>query len=328
MSDSENVDPMSKASPTKKHKNHPNQDFCKPTRNIRLVTKPKRLETPAKKPLQTSPFSRPASTSAPNSAPPRASAGRSPRSKAIHPFARRSVGTGTPSRSKPRAFASLQGPRATLSIDSALNKTYNASRPKSKLAPVAGISCKKSWNFEIHVDTEQEEMGNLMEHSTSILDISDHERNDSPKDDRGKENIPPAESLHPTVTAQPSGNSRATDMTDEPREPLGELNLQDFVPEGVNPSEAVLIFEDEPEVGSSTKKARSPLSITETSEVDEPAQHSEQPQLLNHQTISSIINNSSPLTKDSSSDSTSSAPTDFEIWESDSSTEEATSTDC
>ena len=314
------------SSPTKKHKNQTSQDLCKPAGNIRLVTKPTRVETPVKSPLQSSPFTRPTSISAPSSAPIRAAAvGRFPTSKSFKPFARRNLGTGTPSKARPSAPAHSHAPRLQLSTSEALSKT--APRSKSKLGPVAGVKLKESWNFEIYIDTQQEEMANLMEHSTSILDISDDECGTSLKDHSGKENIPPEELLDSAVSTQSSTNpSRLIQMADEPREPLGELDSADFIPEGVDPSEAILVLED-PEVGTSAKKARSPLSITSTSAVDEPAKQAQQPELLPSETISNIINNSIPPPKDSTVQNNVSVTGDFDIWESGSSTEESASTD-
>ena len=51
---------------------------------------------------------------------------------------------------------------------------------------------KDGWFFEIHEDTPDETLTNLMEFSTGVLDISDDEDRRREKDDRGKENIPPA----------------------------------------------------------------------------------------------------------------------------------------
>ncbi|KAI5282331.1 hypothetical protein KEM52_003710, partial [Ascosphaera acerosa] len=49
-----------------------------------------------------------------------------------------------------------------------------------------------AWDFEIHADTQEDEITNLMEHSTSILDISDDGDRERRRAARGKENIPPS----------------------------------------------------------------------------------------------------------------------------------------
>ena len=321
LSDSENVDPLVNASPTKKRKNQVNQDIRKPVGSIHL-TKPSRIKTPVKK---ASPFILPTPFDAPKSAPIRgAAAGRLPKSNAFKPFARGSLGIGTSYKVRPSSLVSRHAPRTALSISEHFSKT--APRSKIKLGPVASVPSKKSWNFEIYVDTEQEEMANLMEHSTSTLDISDDEGGVSPKDDRGKENIPPEELSDSISSAQLSINpSRLIQMPDELREPLGELNPADFVPEGIDASDVVLVLEDRPEAG---KKARSPLSITETSAIDEAAQATQQPELFASETISNIINNSARSSGHSAPQNTASATGDFEIWESGSSTEDSAPTDC
>ncbi|KAM6518834.1 hypothetical protein FSOLCH5_007597 [Fusarium solani] len=55
---------------------------------------------------------------------------------------------------------------------------------------------KASWFFEIHEDTPEQEMTNLLQHSTCVLDISSDEESERKRsrdraEGRDKENIPP-----------------------------------------------------------------------------------------------------------------------------------------
>ncbi|KAL1959387.1 hypothetical protein VTO42DRAFT_2190 [Malbranchea cinnamomea] len=327
LSDSENVDPQSAASPTKRHKNWLGHACCKPMGGVGLVAKPKVIATPAKRVTAVPPSSCPASRSSPKSTPLRAPAGRSLKSKAAKVFY---CSVGRTSQMNPLPFAKRHAPRAPFSVAEALSGPSRAFRSKSTgLTPAAGLQYRKSWNFEIYVDSEQEEMANLMEHSTSILDIGDDEDKASSKDDRGKENIPPNE-LSNGMTSDnidtlpaPTNPSRHTDMSDESREPLGELNPGDFVPEGLDAPNPIPVSEDEP-AGHPPRKTSSPLSITETSTVDELAR-AEQAQLPVPEVINVGIDNSTPsANSDASAHSINLViSSKFEIWESGSATEEA-----
>lgn len=127
---------------------------------------------------------------------------------------------------------------------------------------------KDSWFFAIHEDTEEELATNLMEHSTCILDISsDEESSTRLRDERGKENIAPADDISQTRSSGPSSSSSGVDRMGEvevnemnmddlkknmkrrargdeieiDREPLGALKAEDFYPEGCDESSVFLI---------------------------------------------------------------------------------------
>ena len=124
------------------------------------------------------------------------------------------------------------------SIDAALAGTVPTLALKSKSGPRT-----RGWHFDIHEDTPDEEMANLMEHSTCTLDISDDEAGSPFKGDKdNKENIPPVDGpaavlhLATQVTA-----TRRDMMTDEPRTPLGDLVAQDFYAAGCDATSVILI---------------------------------------------------------------------------------------
>ncbi|SLM34635.1 hypothetical protein LPUS_03494 [Lasallia pustulata] len=124
-----------------------------------------------------------------------AAAGRSPKSNRIGVLPRRRVSASPFTRIDPPMFAGGRSQDAVpFSIDAALSGTVSSYKAKPQL-PVEAFTLEdsnpKGWMFEIHEDTAEEEMGNLMEHSTCTLSISDDERRQAAKDDRGKENIPP-----------------------------------------------------------------------------------------------------------------------------------------
>jgi hypothetical protein len=118
-------------------------------------------------------------------------------------------------------------------------------------------------------------------------------------------------------------------MSDEPRSPLGELDPKNFIPDGVNASDAVLVLEDEQDLELAPKKPCSPLSITENAaDKDEPSQAPELPQLSSHGAISDLIVNSAPAPAAEdvipvAVDGSAPVGAEFDIWESGSATEEA-----
>lgn len=83
---------------------------------------------------------------------------------------------------------------------SVLTPTIHAPAPAPAVAAaelLAPGALPDAWLFDIHEDTPDEHLQNIMEHGTHALDISDASSDDEPAardelNDRGKENIPPA----------------------------------------------------------------------------------------------------------------------------------------
>ena len=96
--------------------------------------------------------------------------------------------------------------------------------------------------FEIDEDTPEQEFDNLIQHSTCTLDISDDEGR--PKNDRGKENIPPLDYVVPANARQSA--SRNDMMIDESRTPLGDLEASQYYAEGCDESSAFIIPDEKP----------------------------------------------------------------------------------
>lgn len=118
------------------------------------------------------------------------------------------------------------------SIDAAITAPVNT-------YPTVRGSAARAAPFVIHQDTEFEELGNIMEHRTCTLDISDDEEHIAAKNDRGKENIPPPGYVSPAPPA-----SRRDMMTDEPRSPLTNLNAVDYYGEGCDVNDIILVAAD------------------------------------------------------------------------------------
>lgn len=142
--------------------------------------------------------------------------------------------------------------------------SYAAKTPSSKASSSAssslslsnsedfyGSSSKSSWEFDIHEDTPEQEMTNLLQHSTCRLDISSDEECErrlgrEKAEDRGKENVPPADDVSQTSARRATTTLSEGGMEyEKPRTALGDLNVEDFYAEGCDPTSVFIVPEDE-----------------------------------------------------------------------------------
>ncbi|KAL1839545.1 hypothetical protein VTJ49DRAFT_1408 [Mycothermus thermophilus] len=244
------------------------KDVISPASNISAVSQPRAILEP-KSPAARLKAKATAVSPSPRSSP----AGRSPprATKRMGILSRRRI-----SRPDPPSFSSASIP---FSLDAALKGTipsYSGSLRTSKAKAKPSTSTTSSsapvdfffstpdpksslWCFDIHEDTPEQEMTNLLQHSTCTLDISSDEESESrAKRDRAegrdKENIPPPEDVSQTSLARggPS-SSRGTDAVDidedvllmKGRGPLAEMNVTDFYAQGVDSSSVFIIPGDE-----------------------------------------------------------------------------------
>ncbi|KAL4805096.1 hypothetical protein BDV18DRAFT_25046 [Aspergillus unguis] len=311
-SDSENIDPTAFKSSKRKRAADDDEDQApiktkspmslklKPIKSSRAASSFTIAEDPV---TPSTPTKAPQST--PKSAPPKP-AGRSPLMKAAKPFARRAP------ISKNRPETARKGVSRPFSIAAALSNGKSKSKSKSELAPAPPAKMPASWSFDIHVDSEQEEMTNLMQHSTCVLDISDDESKVEEKfDHRGKENIPPADlglSL-PSSRQQESAAAaaRKSEMLDEPRSPLGELNAADYYGEDCHAFSYAVVYEDDEEAPVEKKAAHTFVRPT----------HPSRSKLSSMSSIDSVLE-ASPVKAETKAESNA-----IEIGESESTAEEA-----
>ena len=135
----------------------------------------------------------------------------------------------------------------------------------------------KSWFFEIHEDTAEEEAANLMEHSASILDISSDDDGETKQrkleSEVGKENVPPPDWTGPAPAArrnaapvvhkgihskakvaQKEENARQGDLMQDDRVALADMPREDFFPEGLD-EKSVEVITEEKKSSSLSKEA-------------------------------------------------------------------------
>ncbi|KAJ5641956.1 hypothetical protein N7490_005956 [Penicillium lividum] len=231
--DTENIDPHTRSLSAKRKRTLDDDEISKgspkpKTSRIALSTRAtdnvsSHFSTPLKTILST-----------PKSAPILKPAGRTP-TKSCKVLGRRSAIAKSRPDSGKRAVA------RPFSLATALQAT-----PAPKPMPKAPTG----WFFEIHVDSEQEEMTNLMQHSTGVLDISDDEGK-AAVDDRGKENVPPSElgielpRSNQAVALAAAAEARKAEKMEEDRSPLGELTASDYYPEDCNAFSYAVVYDDD-----------------------------------------------------------------------------------
>ena len=217
-------------------------------------------------------------------------------------------------------------------------------KPAPKVArhvPTIEESLPKTWVFDIHEDTPEEEMVNLMGHSTCTLDISDDESRVRAKDERGKENIPPMDIALSSTSASSETHSAAVAvpitrkdaMTDEPRTPLGDLNPQDFFAEGCDATSFITVPGDDAEKPATTSSVDNiPATSSKLSQeftLDMPTASST---LLRKAELDALTTGAMPVAINDNEEADTDieagnydeedAATDIEIWESGSAKEE------
>lgn len=149
---------------------------------------------------------------------------------------------------------------APFSLDAAVKGTVPSYTPRSSSSKTVstrdsddlyGSSMKSSWFFDIHEDTPEQEMTNLLDHNTCRLDISSDEECEQKlrrerADGRGKENIPPADDISQTSVRRSTTIISEGGMEyEKPRTALGDLNVEEFYADSVDPTEVIIVPADE-----------------------------------------------------------------------------------
>ncbi|KAF3009680.1 hypothetical protein E8E13_008389 [Curvularia kusanoi] len=241
--DCENADPVAQGSPPKKSCTA-SDAIVKPARFSMVTASPARPSSSVSASASASPASPAPSTrksvSSPNTArsTPITHSRGSPKNKRLSAISKRRASSSPFRRVDPPSFS--QSSALPFSIDAALSGTISNYTPKAPLAkattppapvapqPTSALedSMPKSWFFEIHEDTPEQEAANMMQHSASVLDISSEldaatkARNDDAL--RGKENIPPPG----FKTSQPQQSATVDDDLGEETEIEAEAEVE------------------------------------------------------------------------------------------------------
>jgi hypothetical protein len=286
--DFENVDPVLSAKRSKASDNFfpakdlaknfkPSPTFLFKSASTGSVVSPAKAATPRPRSLLHPKF--PAAklnTSIAKSSPLSAPAGRSPtRGKRCGILSARRRTAGSYSRVDPPIFglgASVSSSPAPFSLDAALKGTIpsygsrnaattSQSTPASRnssLSDLGDADMKSSWFFDIHEDTPEQEMTNMLQHSTCVLDISSDEESESRRQRErveGKENVPPVDDVSQTSRPRTArAEAGADDMiVEKERNPLGEMDVRDYYAEGCDETSVIIVPGDEGEEHQATK---------------------------------------------------------------------------
>jgi hypothetical protein len=201
----------------------------------------------------------------------------SPKHKRIGLLAKGRRASSSPFRrvNPPTFNAAKAGAALPFSIDAALSGTISTYKAPEPEAPAKTMP--KSWFFEIHEDTVEEEAANLMEHSASILDISSDDDSETKarklEAEIGKENVPPPDWSGPTSTArrnaapavhkgvhskvkaaQKEENAKQGDLITDDRVALADMPREDFFPEGLD-EKSVEVVAEEKKMSALSKEA-------------------------------------------------------------------------
>ncbi|KID93377.1 thymidylate kinase, partial [Metarhizium majus ARSEF 297] len=278
--DFENVDPLVSAKRTKGASGTPTKDILKkpmsyvltraattPSAHVRALASPVKPSTAPRRALQPkSPIAK-INTNVTKSSPISAPAGRSPtRGKRSGILSNRRRTAGPYTRVDPPSF-SLDS-AAPFSLDAALKGTIPSygSRPRSNAlsqgsAPSLGEpDMKASWFFDIHEDTPEQEMTNLLQHGTCVLDISSDEESEQKArrenaEGRDKENIPPVDDVSQTSARRARALAADDMIVEKERIALGEMNTADFYADGCDKSSVIIVPADDEEQEQSGDEA-------------------------------------------------------------------------
>ncbi|KAL2203340.1 hypothetical protein CC79DRAFT_1326072 [Sarocladium strictum] len=264
--DSENVDPavFSKRSKASSGGDF-TKDFVKPANFVltaaatpapetRTIISPIKPSSTPRRTLQPKSPAAKLNTGVVKSSPFSVPAGRSPtRGKRAGLLSNRRRTAGSFARVDPPAFQLDSS--TPFSLDAALKGTIPGygSKPKpAKNALLETPDMKSSWFFDIHEDTAEQEMTNLLQHSTCVLDISSDEESERKAtleraEGRDKENVPPVDDVSQTSARRAPRLSTEEMVVEKERVALGEMNTADFYGEGCDEASVILVPADEDE---------------------------------------------------------------------------------
>lgn len=227
------------------------------TAPLRAITSPRRAVLHAKSP------SSKLNTSIAKSSPLSAPAGRSPtRGKRSGILSSRRRTAGPYTRVDPPSFNVSSA--APFSLDAALKGTISSYAPRSSASVASRNSSrtslskelhepelKASWFFDIHEDTAEQEMTNMLQHGTCVLDISSDEESEQKAtreraEGRDKENVPPADDISQTTARRSARQADESEMVvEKQRMAMGELDVTSFYAEGCDETSVFIIPGDE-----------------------------------------------------------------------------------
>jgi hypothetical protein len=162
------------------------------------------------------------------------------------------------------------GSAAPFSLDAALKGTiasYSGRSSASALSSSLGESeLNSSWFFNIHEDTPEQEMTNLLQHNTCTLDISSDEETElkarrARDEGLNKENIAPVDDISQTQAPRLGATAGPDEMVfEKTRGALVEMNAADYYAEGCDATSVVIVAEDD-DTAETVAEEQQPASV-------------------------------------------------------------------
>lgn len=181
---------------------------------------------------------------------------------------------------------------------------------------------KASWFFDIHEDTPEQEMTNLLQHSTCVLDISSDEESErkasrEQAEGRDKENIAPADDVSQTSSRRAARQNPDDMIVEKERVALGEMNTADFYAEGCDETSVIIVPGDEDE------QPEAPVAAPPKNFKFEPELKELEPTVEVHEDIDALMNKPEERpSKAAVLEPIEGTGESFELWESGSATDE------
>ncbi|KAF9877240.1 hypothetical protein CkaCkLH20_05506 [Colletotrichum karsti] len=267
------------------------------------------------------------------SSPLSAPAGRSPtRGKRSGLLSTRRRTAGPYTRVDPPLF-SLSSAAAPFSLDAALKGTIPSYAARSSVASSSRAATKElhepdlkaSWFFDIHEDTPEQEMTNMLQHGTCVLDISSDEESERKlsrdrAEGRDKENVPPVDDVSQTSSRRTAHRATEDDMIfEKERTALGEMDASEFYALGCDESSVIIIPADEED----EEEQREHAPIPEMDEpVPEPKIESCEPSVESNDVDELMGKSAEPAAKAALLEPIEGTGESFELWESGSAKDE------
>lgn len=184
---------------------------------------------------------------------------------------------------------------------------------------------KASWFFDIHEDTPEQEMTNMLQHGTCVLDISSDEESERKlsrdrAEGRDKENVPPVDDVSQTSARRAARRASEDDMIfEKERTALGEMDASEFYALGCDESSVIIIPADEED----EEQQPAPTAVPEVDDlVPKPEVETHKPHVESRGVDELMGKSAEPSAKAAVLEPIEGTGESFELWESGSAKDE------
>ncbi|KAI1354894.1 hypothetical protein F5Y01DRAFT_219850 [Xylaria sp. FL0043] len=189
--------------------------------------------------------------------------------------------------------AALKGTIPSYTSRSDVSSSNKSSLGASDFSGLHEPEMSSSWFFDIHEDTEEQEMTNLLQHSTCVLDISSDEENESRREREraeGKENIPPVDDVSQTSRPRAARLAAGADemIVEKERNPLGEMDPRQYYAKGCHEDSIVIIPGEEEEETPAQNECNCEVNSSEHVETEAKTESAAEPEIPEEEKPASV----------------------------------------